>query len=55
MHLPFLEAVRDHPGVEVAVYGGAEHGYTWPGWPGYDAAAAAASFAATLRLFRAAL
>ncbi len=54
-HLPFLDAVRSLPGVEIATYPGADHGYTWPGWPSYDEAAANASFAATLKLFRQAL
>ena len=54
-HLPFLDAVRSLPGVEIATYPGADHGYTWLGRPSYDEAAANASFAATLRLFRQAL
>lgn len=54
-HLPFLDAVRPLPGVEVDTYPGADHGYTWPGWPNYDEAAATASFASTIRLFAQAL
>lgn len=48
-HLPFLDAVRSLPGVEVATYPGADHGYIWPGWPSYDEAAATASFASTVQ------
>lgn len=51
-HRPFLEAVRSLAGVEIAVYPGADHGYTWRGWPSYDEAAATASFASTVALFR---
>ena len=51
-HQPFLDVVEPQPGTKVAVYSGADHGYTWPGWPGYDEAAATASFASTLALFR---
>ena len=54
-HRPFLDAVAPLPGVRVATYPGADHGYTWPGWPGYDQAAAEASFQATVALFHAAL
>jgi carboxymethylenebutenolidase len=51
-HLPFIEAVRSLDDVEVAVYNGADHGYTWRGWPSYDEAAAKASFTSTVTLFR---
>lgn len=51
-HRPFLEAVRPLDDVEIAVYPGADHGYTWRGWPSYDRAAANASFASTVALFR---
>ena len=52
---PFLDVVEPLPGTDVAVYPGADHGYTWPGWPNYDEAAATASFASTIALFRQAL
>lgn len=51
-HQPFLNAVAGLPGIVMATYPGADHGYTWRGWPSYDQAAADASFDATLRLFR---
>ncbi len=51
-HLPFLDAIRPLPDVEIAVYPGADHGYTWRGWPSYHEAAATASFASTIALFR---
>lgn len=54
-HVPFLDAVRPLGDVEIAVYPGADHGYTWRGWPSYDRAAADASFASTVALFRRAL
>ena len=52
LHQPFLDAVGPLDDVEVAVYPGADHGYTWRGWPSYDHAAAEASFASTITLFR---
>jgi len=51
-HQPFLEAVRSLDDIEVAVYPGADHGYTWRGWPSYHEAAATASFNSTVSLFR---
>jgi carboxymethylenebutenolidase len=54
-HAPFLQAVAGRPGIEVAVYPGADHGYTWRGWPSFNQAAADASFDATVALFRNAL
>ncbi|MGH1493708.1 MAG: dienelactone hydrolase family protein [Acidimicrobiales bacterium] len=51
-HTPFLDAVRPLPRVEIAVYPGADHGYTWDGWPNYNEAAATASFASTVSLFK---
>ena len=55
LHQPFLDAIARRPGVQVATYPGADHGYTWPGWPGFNHAAAEASFEATVALFRDAL
>ena len=55
LHLPFLRAVAELPGIVLATFPGADHGYTWRGWPSFDRDAADASFAATLRLFDGAL
>jgi carboxymethylenebutenolidase len=52
-HRPFLDAVAPLDDVEVEVFAGADHGFTWPGWPAYDRAAADGCFAATVGLFRA--
>ena len=43
-HQPFLDAVTPLPGVQVATYPGADHGYTWPGWPNFNQAAADGRF-----------
>ena len=51
-HQPFLDAIRSLDGIEVAVYPGADHGYTWRGWPSYHQAAATASFNSTVTIFR---
>jgi carboxymethylenebutenolidase len=53
-HRPYLEAVETKPGVDIEVFTGADHGYTWPGWPNYDPAAAEVSFERTVALFRSA-
>lgn len=50
-HQPFLDAVQSLDGLEVAIYPGADHGYTWRGWPSYHEAAATASFDSTITLF----
>jgi carboxymethylenebutenolidase len=54
-HQPFLHAIASRPGVEVATYPGADHGYTWPGWPSFNKPAADTSFEATVALFHHAL
>jgi carboxymethylenebutenolidase len=55
MHQRFLDAVDDLDHVDVRIFPGAIHGYTWPGYPNYDEQAAEASWAATLALLDAAL
>ena len=52
-HQPFFDAVAPLAHVEIEVFPGADHGYTWPGWPNYDATAASGSFAKTSALFAA--
>ena len=54
-HQRFFDAVEPLPNVEVEVFAGADHGYTWPDHPTYHPVAARTSFAKTLSLFRAAL
>ncbi len=51
-HQPFLDALHPKTDVEVQIYPGADHGYTWPGWPGYDQTAAEHSFRQTVALFQ---
>lgn len=55
MHQRFLDAVEPLEHVDVQIYAGADHGFTWPGYPTYHAAAAEGSFARTTELFGAAL
>ena len=54
-HQRFFDAVAPLPHVEVEVFAGADHGYTWPDHPTYHREAAETSFTKTLALFRAAL
>lgn len=51
-HRPFLDAVAPLDHVELEVFVGAGHGFTWPGWPDYDRDAAEGCFAKTVDLFR---
>lgn len=50
-HRLFLDAVAGNPEVEVDVFPGAGHGYSWPGWPSYHREAAETSFTKTVALF----
>lgn len=54
MHQPFLDAVAPLDNVEVMIYPGADHGFTWPGNPTYDETAAETSWTKTLAMFGAA-
>jgi carboxymethylenebutenolidase len=54
-HQRFLEAVEPLPHVEVEVFPGADHAFTWPEWPNYDENAASGCFRKTLSLFTACL
>jgi carboxymethylenebutenolidase len=51
-HQPFFDAVEPLPHVELRVFPGADHGFTWPDWPTYDARAASDCFDRTTALFR---
>lgn len=53
LHQPYLDAVEPLDHVEVELYPGADHGFTWPGWPNYDQNASDACFEKTKALFRA--
>ncbi|MFW2382249.1 MAG: dienelactone hydrolase family protein [Acidimicrobiales bacterium] len=55
MHRPFFDAVEPLGHVEVRVFDGADHGYTWPTSPNYHAEAATVSWERTLALFDATL
>ena len=50
-HQPFFDAVEPLPHVELRVFPGADHAFTWPGWPTYDENAASGCFARTTALF----
>lgn len=52
MHQRFFDAVEPLDHVEVTVFDGADHGYTWPGYANYHAEASEVSYAKTLELFR---
>lgn len=54
-HAAFLDEIEGKPGVDVTVFPGAGHGYTWPGWPNHHPEAAAISLSRTVALFNLAL
>ena len=54
MHQPFFDVVEALPSVELVIFDGADHGYTWPGQPNYHQDASETSFAKTTELFAAA-
>jgi carboxymethylenebutenolidase len=54
MHQRFLDAVEPLDHVNVEIYEGADHGFTWPGAPNYHEAAATGAWAATTTMFAAA-
>lgn len=51
MHQAYFDAVADLPNVEVEIFEGADHGFTWPGYPTYHEEASETCFAATVALF----
>lgn len=53
MHQRFFDAVAPLPHVEVEVFDGADHGYTWPAGPNYHETAASRSWDKTIALFAA--
>ena len=50
---PFFDAVAPLRHVEVAIYDGADHGFTWPSSPNYHEQAATQSWDKTIALFAA--
>lgn len=53
MHQRFFDAVEPLDDVEIEVFAGADHGYTWPDSPTYHQVAAETSWTKTTALFRA--
>lgn len=51
MHKRFFDAVEPLDHVEIEIFDGADHGYTWPGSPNYHEVAATGSWAKTTALF----
>lgn len=51
MHRRFFDAVEPLDHVELTIFEGADHGYTWPGYPTYHQEASDTSFAKTIALF----
>jgi carboxymethylenebutenolidase len=51
-HQPFLDAVDPLAHVELQVFPGADHGFSWPDWPTYDDNAASGCFDRTTSLFQ---
>jgi carboxymethylenebutenolidase len=54
-HQPFFDAVEPLAHVELQVFPGADHGFTWPDWPAYNENAASGCFDRTTELFQQAL
>ncbi|GAA0637355.1 dienelactone hydrolase family protein [Sporichthya brevicatena] len=54
-HQPFLDAALPTGLVDLVVFDGADHGYTWPDHPSYHEQAATVSFERTTALFAKAL
>jgi len=55
MHQKFLDAVADVDHVEVAIFAGADHGFSWPGYPNFHAEAAETSWSKTLAILESTL
>jgi len=53
MHQRFFDAVEPLEHIEVDIFEGADHGYTWPSSPNYHEVAATTSWAKTTTLFAA--
>ena len=51
MHQPFFDVVDPLDHVELAIFEGADHGYSWPGYASYHQLAAETSWTKTMALF----
>jgi carboxymethylenebutenolidase len=51
MHQRFLHATAEMSNVDVDIWPGADHGFTWPGYATYDEAASEGCWAKTIALF----
>lgn len=51
MHQAYFDAVESKPNVELTIFDGADHGFTWPGLPTYHQEASDTCFAKTVELF----
>jgi len=51
MHQPFFDEVESLEHVELAIFDGADHGYTWPGYASHHQLAADSSWEKTIALF----
>jgi carboxymethylenebutenolidase len=52
MHQPFFDAVEPLDNVEVEIFDGADHGFTWPGYATYHQEASDRTYEKTLEIFR---
>jgi len=52
---PFFDAIKPLDQVQLRIFDGADHGYTWPNEPGYHDEAATTSYQNAVELFTAAL
>ena len=51
MHQRFLDATAEMPNVDVDIWAGADHGFTWPGYATYNKAASEGSWTKTIAMF----
>jgi len=51
MHQRFLDAADGKDNIDVVIWPGADHGFTWPGYATYDEAAANGSWDRTIAMF----
>lgn len=51
MHQRFLDAAASKDNIDIVIWPGADHGYTWPGYTTYDEAASNGSWDRTIAMF----
>ena len=51
MHQRFLDAAESNDNIDVVIWPGADHGFTWPGYATYDEAASNGSWDYTIAMF----